>query len=91
MVDTSKAKKEFSKSIQKVISWLDESGFDAKLTTQNTKKTAFEVEKCGVSDCLEITASRENIETIDRYLEQFRRSFEMKCEIEKLKKELAEK
>lgn len=91
MIDLSKTQKEFSPCIKRVIGWLEENGFDAVLKTYNTSKVIFEVKKGGAVDRLEITASRENIKTIDRYLEQFRRSFEMKRENEKLRKELAEK
>lgn len=88
MVDISKAKSELSAAIKFVVSWLDKHGFDAKLKVYNTKKTVFEVSKDGVSDTLEITASREKMDLIHSYMAAFEKAFALKCENQRLKKEL---
>lgn len=88
MVDTSKAKHELSPCIKYVVKWFDENGFDAKLTTYNTNKTVFEVSKDGVNDRFEITTSREKMDKMKSYMEFFAKSFDMKCENERMKQEL---
>ena len=91
MVDVSKAKSELSPCIKFVIRWFDENGFDAKLITYNTSKTVFEVSKNGIDDKLEVSANRENVDTISSYMAFFAQSFDRKCENEKLKQELKKK
>lgn len=88
MVNTSKIQKELSPCIQFVIDWLNENGFDAVLTTYNTSKSVFIVNKDGVADNLEITATNERLDYLPTYLQHFAKSFSMKCENEKLKQEL---
>lgn len=88
MIDISKAKKELSPCIKYIVKWFDENGFDAKLTTYNTNKTVFEVSKDGVNDRFEITVSREKMDKIKDYMTFFAKSFDMKCENERIKREL---
>lgn len=83
MIDTSKAKWEFSKEIKYAIEWLDENGFDSILEKQNTSKTVFFVSKGGVNDTLEITVSRER--DIKKHLSNFEKSFDLKRELCKLR------
>ena len=85
MIDTSKAKWEFSKEIKYVIEWLDQNGFDAILEKQNTSKTVFFVSKGGVNDTLEITVSREK--DIKKHLSNFEKSFDLKCELYELREQ----
>lgn len=88
MVDISKAKSELSPCIKYVVKWFDENGFDAMLTTYNTNKTIFEVSKGGINDRFEITASREKMDKMKDYMTFFAKSFDMKCENERMKREL---
>lgn len=85
LVDTSKAKWEFSKEIRHAIEWLDKNGFDAILEKQNTSKTVFFVSKGGVNDTLEITVSRER--DIKRHLSNFEKSFDLKRELCELREQ----
>ena len=86
MIDTSKAKWEFSKEIKYVIVWLDQNGFDAVLEKQNINKTVFSVSKSGVNDTLEITVLREK--DIKKHLSNFEKSFDLKCELYELRKQV---
>lgn len=88
MIDTSKTNKELTHCIKYVVKWFDENGFDAKLTAYNTNKTVFEVSKDGVNDRFEITTSREKMDKMKSYMEFFAKSFDMKCENERMKREL---
>ena len=88
MVDVSKAKSDLTPCIKYVVKWFNENGFNAKLITYNVNKTVFEVNKNGVNDIFEITASREKMNEIKDYMTFFEKSFNMKCENEKLKQEL---
>lgn len=90
MIDISRAKSELSLSIQNVVDWLDKNGFDAELIKYNINKTIFEVQKSGTKDILEITNSKEKGD-LSKYLESFLKSFDMKCEIKRMKKEVEER
>ena len=86
MIDTSKAKWEFSKEIKYVVDWLVQNGFDAILDRQNINKTVFSVTRSGVNDILEITASREK--DIKLHLSNFEKSFNLKCGVQELRKQV---
>lgn len=88
MIDLSNAKSDLTPRIQFVVKWLNDNGFDVKLLTYNTKKTVFEVQKAGVTDTFEITASRENSANLEEYLAFLSKSFDLKIENERLKREL---
>ena len=80
--------KELSESAIYVIWWFNENGFSGKMTTNNTSKTEWKVEKEGTEDIFTLTASRQNPKTCDikKYMELFDKSFKMKQEIERLKR-----
>lgn len=79
--------KTLSKSALYAIWWFIQNGFDGILTANNTSKTEWFVARDGVSDMFTLTATNQNPKkcNISAYMEDFRKSFEMKCEIEKLK------
>ena len=90
MVDCSKySHKEFLPPEKYIVKWLEENGFNAKLKTLNINKIEFEVERDGVCDTLSVTSKRkEYVEDAADYVNQFLKSFELKCENERLRKQL---
>lgn len=67
--------------------WFIQNGFDGILTVNNTRKTEWFVARDRVSDTFTLTATNQNPKkcNISAYMEDFRKSFEMKCEIERLR------
>ena len=92
-VDFSKySHKELLKPEQYIVHWLEENGFNAKLTTLNINKIEFVVERDGVKDILSVTSKRkEYVEDAAEYVRQFLKGFELKCENQRLRKLLSEK
>ena len=93
MIDTSKIRKYTNEHEEYAIKWFNDHGFDGRVTHQWTTETAFEVEKNGVKDNFRITSTNMYPEkcNIKEYMEQFNKSFEMKCDIVKMKEELAQR
>lgn len=80
MIDTSKAKWEFSKEDKYIFDWLDKNGFDAVLEKQYISKMKVTVTKDGVTDNAEfISGMRYNVK---KYMEQYRKSFELLCRLQ---------
>lgn len=90
MIDISKTDKELSAHAQYAIKWFEQNGFSGKLTVNNTNKTEFLVMKDGTEDVFTLTATRQDPRKCDiqKYMELFGKSFTMKQEIERLKREL---
>lgn len=83
MVDTSKAKWEFSKEDKYIFDWLEKNGFDAVLEKQYISKMKVSVSKNGVTDNAEfISGTRFDVKS---YMEQYRKSFNLLCELQKLR------
>lgn len=75
MIDTSKAKWEFSKEDKYIFNWLDKNGFDAVLEKQYITKMKVTVTKDGVTDNAEfVSGMRYDVKS---YMEQYRKSFEL--------------
>lgn len=70
-----------------VIWWFVHNGFFGSLVRNNTNKTEWVVTRNGITDTFTLTASNQNPKKCDikSYMDSFRKSFDMKCEIEKLK------
>lgn len=87
-IDCSKyGHKEFLKPEIRLIELLEENGFDGKLLVNNINKIEFEVTKDGVSDIFSVTSRRkEYISDAEEYFKQFLKSFELKCENQRLRK-----
>lgn len=79
MIDTSKAKWEFSEEDIYIFKWLDENGFDAILEKQYISKLIVTVTKDGITDNAEFTSGKKF--DVCSYMEQYRRTFEMLCKI----------
>ena len=79
--------KELSESVVYAIWYFNEHSFSGELTVNNSSKTEFSVNKDGITDSFRLTASQQNPQKCDikSYMNQFEKSFNMKCEIERLK------
>lgn len=75
MIDTSKAKWEFSKEDEYIFEWLDKNGFDAVLMKQYINKMKVKVSKNGVTDNAEFVSGKRY--DVKSYMEQYNRQFEM--------------
>lgn len=83
MIDTSKAKWEFSKEDKYIFNWLEENGFDAVLEKQYISKMKVTVSKNGVTDKAEFrSGDRFDVKS---YMKQYGKSFELLCELQKLR------
>ena len=81
--------KELSDSVLYAIWYFYNHRFTGALTVNNSNKTEFTVNRDDVSDTFTLTVTLQNPQKCDikSYMEQFERSFNMKCEIERLKAE----
>ena len=83
MIDTSKAKWEFSKEDKYIFDWLDKNGFDAILEKQYISKMKVIVKKDGVTDNAEFISGLKF--DVKSYMEQYGKSFELLCELQGLR------
>lgn len=86
MIDTSKAKWEFSKEDKYIFDWLEKSGFDAVLEKQYISKMKVAVSKNDVTDNAEFVSGIKF--DVKSYMEQYGKSFNLLCELHKLRKEV---
>lgn len=84
MIDISNAKWDLSKEERYAVKWFEENGFSGALEKQYISKTKFTVLRDGVSDTFELVQGIKNIQ-MKKYMEQYRKSFELKCELESLR------
>jgi methionine aminopeptidase len=72
------------------VHWFIVNGFEGKITKNNTAKTEYIVQKEGVTDTFTLTATNQSPTkcNIEKYMELFDKSFNMKCQLEHLKNEL---
>lgn len=82
--DVSNAKWNFSKEEKFTIKWFNENGYDGKLIRQYVSKTIFEISKDGVKDKFELPQGIV-FHNIKNYMEQFRKNWNMLCELQTLK------
>lgn len=86
MINTIKAKWDFSPEEKYAIKWFNDHGFDGELVAQYISKTKFIVTKDGVTDRFELPQGNKDMK-VSRYMEQYHKSFEMLCEITRMKAE----
>lgn len=86
MIDISNAKWDFSKEEKYAIQWLNDNGYDGKIAKQYVSKTIFEVSKDGVTDKFELP-QEVAFKNIKKYMEQYRKNWELLCELQNLRKE----
>lgn len=85
-IDISKAKWMFSKEEAYVIKWFNDNGFEGEIAKQYISKTKFIIRKGGIEDKFELVQGLKDID-IKSYMEQYKKSFDMLCELEKLRKQ----
>lgn len=90
MIDTSGAKWDFSKEEKYAIEWLNKNGYNGKIVKQYISKTIFEIGKDGVTDKFELPQGIA-FKNIANYMEQYRKNWEMLCELKKLREETGKK
>lgn len=81
MIDLRLAKNDFSKNEKYVIKWLNDNQFEGKIVKQYVSKTIFEIEKDGIVDKFELPRG---IENISAYMKQYKKNWDMLCELHKL-------
>jgi hypothetical protein len=81
MIDLRLAKNDFSKNEKYVIKWLNDNQFEGKIVKQYVSKTIFEIEKDGIVDKFELPRG---IENISAYMKQYKKNWNMLCELHKL-------
>lgn len=89
MIDTSKAKWDFSKEDKYIFKWLEENGFDAVLEKQYISTLHVTVSKNGVTDHPRFPSGMKY--DVKSYMEQYGKSFEMLCELSKLRAEVEQR
>lgn len=87
MIDVLNAKWELSKEEAFAIGWFDENGYTGKIVKQHVSKTIFEVSKDSVTDRFELSQGV-TLKNIDRYMEQFRKNWDVLCELERLRRKI---
>lgn len=86
MIDISNAKWDFSKEEKYVIKWFEENGFSGKVIKQYISKTIFEISKDGITDKFELSQGVV-LKNIKRYMEQYEKSWNLLCELQRLRNE----
>lgn len=85
MIDTSKARWEFSKEDKYIFDWLEMNGFDVVLEKQYISKMKVTVSKNGITDNAEfISGTRFDVKS---YMEQYGKSFNLLCELRNKERE----
>ena len=87
MIDISNAKWEFSKEEKFAIQWFNDNGYDGKIIKQYISKTIFEISKDGITDKFELPQGVV-FKNIKGYMEQYRKNWELLCELKRLRKEV---
>lgn len=85
MIDTTNAKWDFSKEEEYVIKWFNDNGFNGKVIKQYVSKTIFEIEKDNIVDKFELPQGIV-FNSISSYMKQFKKNWDMICELHKLRK-----
>ncbi len=87
MIDLIKATRVLSNEEMYAVEWFNKHDYDGMLDRQFPRKAKFTVTKNGVTDKFELLCCANY--DIAAYMEQYARSFEMLCELTKLRAELA--
>lgn len=87
MIDLIKATRVLSNEEMYAIDWFNKHGFEGTLDRQFPRKAKFSVGKNGVTDKFELLCCADY--DIAAYMEQYGRSFEMLCELTRLRAEMA--
>lgn len=79
----------FDKHEKYAIAWLESHGFDVVVEKRYISKDIFTVSRDGVADRFELPLSDESID-YGKYLVQYEKSFDMLCELQRLRAEVKE-
>jgi len=89
MTDLKNKKWDFSAEEKYAIEWFEEHGFSVTLERQFISKTKFTVVKGGVADHFELPQGMKNF-NVKKYMEQYEKSFARLCDLQMLRKQVAE-
>lgn len=87
MIDLIKATRVLSNEEMYAIDWFNKHSFEGTLDRQYNRKAKLTVSKNGVTDKFELLCCADY--DIAAYMEQYGRSFELLCELTRLKAEMA--
>ena len=87
LIDISNAKWELSKEEDFAIEWFEEHGYTGKIIRQYISKTIFEISKNGTTDQFELPQGIV-FKNMHGYMEQFRKNWDVLCELERLRREI---
>ena len=90
MIDISNAKWDFSKEEKFAIQWFNDNGYDGKIIKQYISKTIFEISKDGITEKFELPQGIV-FKNIKGYMKQFKKNWEMLCELHGLREEVKSK
>lgn len=88
MLDLSKIKWEMSHNEKYAVKWFNDHGFDGEVK-QYLSKTKFTLTKDGKTDTFELPTTAD-VE-IKSYMQQYEKSWKLHCEINQLRRQLANK
>lgn len=77
---------DWNKDERYAINWLENRNYSVTITKRYMTKTIMQVEKDGITEELHLTFGKKNLG--HKAMEQFERTFEIKCENIRLKEEL---
>lgn len=80
-----KLEKQLSKNEEYVIKWFEENGIEVISAKQYVSKTKFKIRKDGIEDNFELLSE---VTDIEKYMEMYKQSLDIKFEIEKAKREV---
>lgn len=83
MIDTSKARYEFSNAEEGFIKYLNDHGFEGRVERQYVNKTVFVITRNGVTDRYEL---QRETNVAAPYLKWFEQYWDLKCEVHELRK-----
>ena len=84
MIDTAKARWEFSSEDRYIFEWLEKNGFDAVLEKQNITTMRVRVSRDGFTSVETFPSGRRF--DVKAFMDLFAKQFELFCKLEKMKK-----
>lgn len=90
MIDTSKAKWDFSKQEKYAIDWFNTHGFDGIIERQYVSKLFFSITKDGITDRFELHQDI-SLKNMPKYMERFSENWNILCELQQLRKLTSQK
>lgn len=85
MIDTSKAKWDFSKQEKYAIDWFNTHEFDGAIEKQYVSKLVFSIKKDETTDKFELHQDI-SLKDMPKYMERFLENWNILCELQRLRK-----